>query len=192
MIPDGVKRVLNVGCGFGLMGKRLRDERGIEVTGIENQEEAAGIARGNIDELIAGDVENLKLPFEPGYFDCVVYGEILEHLKDPWKVLREHVYYLKKGGWCIASIPNIAHYSIIKGLLSNKWEYKPSGILDKTHLRFFTINGIRKMFKDAGYTIEEEKKYIRASKSKKLLNKLLLGRISYLLTEQYLIKGRLS
>ncbi|MEA3305807.1 MAG: class I SAM-dependent methyltransferase [Candidatus Omnitrophota bacterium] len=192
LLPNEVKRVLNVGCGFGLMGKRLGEERGIEVVGIENQEEAAGIARANINKLIVGDVENLKLPFEKGYFDCLIYGEILEHLKDPWKVLNKHTYYLKKDGWCIASIPNIAHYSIIKGLLSNKWEYKPSGILDKTHLRFFTIEGIRKMFKDAGYTIEEEKKYIRASKSKKLLNKLLLGRINHLLIEQYLIKGRLS
>jgi hypothetical protein len=64
--------------------------------------------------------------------------------------------------------------------------------MDETHLRFFTLEGIRKMFRGAGYTIEEERKYVRASKSKKLLNKLLFGKIEHLLTEQYIIKARLD
>lgn len=192
LIPNDARRILDIGCGFGLMGKKLKGERDIEIVGIENEEKVINIARDNVDELIIGDVEDLKPPFEQGYFDCLVYGDVLEHLKEPWKVLKEHTYYLKKGGWCIASIPNISHYSIIKSLLNNKWEYASSGILDETHLRFFTLEGIRKIFRDAGYTIEEERKYIRASKSKKLLNKLLRGRIEHLLTEQYIIKAKLD
>lgn len=192
LIPSNVRRLLDVGCGFGLMGKRLKDERNIEVVGIENEEKVINIAKENLDELIIGDVEDLRPPFEQGYFDCLVYGDILEHLKEPWRLLKEHTYYLKKGGYCIASIPNISHYSVIKGLINNKWEYISSGILDEAHLRFFTLNGIRKMFRDAGYTIEEEKRHIRASKSKKLLNKLFCGKIEYLLTEQYIIKARLD
>jgi len=192
LIPYDVRRLLDVGCGFGLMGKRLRKERNdnIEVVGIDNEERVINIARNNVGELIIGDVEDLKLPFEQGYFDCLVYGDILEHLKNPWKLLKDHAYYLKKGGYCIASIPNISHYSIIKGLLNNKWQYTSSGVMDGTHLRFFTLDGIRDMFRDAGYAIEEEKRYIRASKSKRFLNKILGGRLNYLLTEQYIIRAR--
>lgn len=193
LIPDGAKRILDVGCGFGTMGKRIKEIRGsVEVVGLEAEEAAAEVARKNLDMLIAGDVESVKLPFKDGHFDCIVYGEILEHLKDPWKVLKEHKRCLKKGGFCIASIPNISHYSIIKGLLRDRWDYKDSGILDKTHLRFFTIDGIRKMFTDAGYSICEEKRYIRASHSKKFIGRLFGKRAVHLLTEQYIIKGRLA
>lgn len=192
LIPDDVRRVLDVGCGYGNMAKRLKEERGIEVIGVEKEGRAVNVAKDNVDKLIIGDVEDLKLPLEEGYFDCIVYGDVLEHLKEPWRLLKRHTYYLKKGGYCIASIPNIAHYSIIKGLINDKWEYSSSGIMDRTHLRFFTIESIRRMFKDAGYAILEEKRYIRASKSKKLLNKLLRGRMEHLLTEQYIVKGRLD
>ena len=138
LIPREAMRVLDVGCGFGLMGKRLKQERGIEVVGIESEQKAINIAKGNLSKLIVGDVENLKLPFEQGYFDCIIYGDVLEHL------------------------------------------------------RFFTSEGIKEIFNNAGYAIKEEKKYIRGSKSKKALNKILRGKIEYLLTEQYIVKARLD
>lgn len=192
LIPDGARRLLDVGCGFGMMGKRLKEERGAEVIGIESEDRAISIASGNIDKVIVGDVESLKLPFERGYFDCIVYGDILEHLKDPWALLKKHANYLKRGGLCIASIPNVAHYSIIKNLLKDRWEYRSQGLLDKTHLRFFTISGIRRMFEEAGYVIEEIKRIDRASPIKRLLNRLFLRKFKHLLTEQYIIKARLD
>ena len=192
LIPHDARRVLDIGCGFGFMGNRLKKERGIEVVGVENDEKAANIANGNVDKLIRGNVENLKLPFKEGYFDCIIYGDVLGCLRNPWKLLKEHTYYLKKGGCCIASVPNVAHYSIIQGLLRNRWEYVSSGLLDDDFLRFFTLEGIKKMFEDAGYTFEEKKRYVRASKSKKLLNRILGGKIEYLLTEQYIVRGRLD
>lgn len=192
LIPPDARRILDVGCGFGLMGKALKQKNGaIEVVGLEAEEKAAEIAKKNIDKVITGDVEGVKMPFADGYFDCLIYGEVLEHLKDPWRIMKEHAPYLKKGGCCIVSMPNISHYSIIEGLLKDKWDYKDAGILDSTHLRFFTINGMRKMLNDAGYIIDEEKRYIRASKVKKAIGKLLGRRAAHLLTEQYLIKGRL-
>jgi len=191
LIPPEAKRVLDVGCAFGSMGKRLRELRGSEVVGIENEERAADIARGNVSKLITGDVENIKLPFDEAYFDCIVYGDILEHLRNPWKVLKDHTHYLKRGGFCIASIPNVSHYSVVQALLSDRWEYAVSGILDKKHLRFFTLSGIRNMLEEAGYTVEEEKRYARASKAKKVLNALSGGRLKHLLAEQYIIKSRL-
>ncbi|MDP3788857.1 MAG: class I SAM-dependent methyltransferase [Candidatus Omnitrophota bacterium] len=193
LIPPDARRVLDVGCGFGLMGKRLKQKNSaIEVVGLEAEGKAAETAKKNIDKVITGDVEGLKMPFQDRYFDCLVYGEVLEHLKNPWQVLKEHASYLKKGGCCILSMPNISHYSIIEGLLRDKWDYKDSGILDNTHLRFFTINGIRKMLNDAGYIIEDEKRYIQGSRVKKAIGKLLGKRAAHLLTEQYLIKGRLA
>ncbi len=191
LIPEDVKRILDVGCGFGLMGKRIKERRkSTEVVGLEAEPAAAEAAKNNLDMLIAGDVESVKLPFECGHFDCIVYGEILEHLKNPWQVLKEHKNYLKKGGLCIASLPNISHYSIIEGLFKDRWDYKDSGILDRTHLRFFTIGGIRKMFLDAGYAISDEKRYVRASRFKKFLGKLFGRRALHLLTEQYIIVGK--
>lgn len=191
LIPIEAKRILDVGCGFGLMGRSIKEKRKfVEVSGIEAEPNAIEIAKTNLDAVIAGDVESVKLPFENGYFDCIIYGEILEHLKDPWQTLKEHGKYLKKGGLCIASMPNISHYSIIKGLLKDEWDYKDSGILDKTHLRFFTIDGIRKMFRDAGYAILDEKRYIRASRVKKFLGKILGKSVLHLLTEQYTIIGK--
>ena len=191
LIPESAKRILDVGCGFGLMGKRIKEKRNsAEVVGLEAEPNAADIAEKNLDMLIMGDVESAKLPFEHGHFDCIVYGEILEHLKDPWQVLKEHKNYLKKGGLCIASMPNVSHYSIIEGLLRDRWDYRDSGILDRTHLRFFTIDGIRKMFTDAGYVISDEKRYVRASRVKKFLGKLFGRRALHLLTEQYIIVGK--
>lgn len=193
VIPDDARRILDVGCGFGLMGKAIKKINGaVEVVGLEAEEKAAETARKNIDKVIAGDVEDIKMPFAAGYFDCLVYGEVLEHLKDPWRILREHAPYLKKGGCCIVSFPNVSHYSIIEGLLRDEWNYRDSGILDGTHLRFFTIGGMRNMLSGAGYVIEEEKRYIRASRVKKAIGRLLGKRAEHLLTEQYLIKGRLA
>ncbi len=191
LIPPDALRVLDVGCGFGLMGKKLKEKNGaVEVIGIEAEEKASEAAKDNINKVITGDVENIKMPFENGYFDCLVYGEVLEHLRDPWRILREHARYLRKSGCCIVSMPNISHYSIIEGLLKDRWDYKESGILDNTHLRFFTIGSIRKMFFDAGYRIEEERRYIRASRVKKIIAGLLGRRAEHLLTEQYLIKRK--
>ncbi|MFH0839789.1 MAG: class I SAM-dependent methyltransferase [Candidatus Omnitrophota bacterium] len=191
LIPESAKRILDVGCGFGLMGKRIKEIRGsVEVAGLEAEPNAAEAAKKNLDTVIAGDAENVKLPFENGYFDCIVYGEILEHLKDPWKLLKEHKRFLKNGGLCIASMPNISHYSVVKGLLKDRWDYKDSGILDRSHLRFFTIEGMRKMFSDAGYVILDEKRYMRASRVKKFLGKIFGKRAAHLLTEQYIIMGK--
>lgn len=189
MIPVDAKSVLDVGCGFGLMGKALKERRDVRVVGVENSPKAVNVARDNVDHLVIGDAERTELPFEKGYFDCIVYGDVLEHFTDPWKVVKYHAHFLKDGGCCVASIPNISHYSVINGLLSDSWEYKPSGILDETHLRFFTIEGIRAMFTEAGYTVTDARRYIRGSKVKKFLNVLCGRRFDHLLTEQYLVRS---
>jgi len=192
LIPLDAKRVMDVGCGFGAMGARLKRDRKVEVIGVESEAKAIDIARGNVDELIVGDVERLSLPFDEGYFDCIVYGDLLEHLKDPWSLLKSQSRYLKKGGHCIVSVPNISHYKILQDLLKDKWEYKSSGIMDRSHLRFFTLKGILATLEDCGYAVTQIQRRVRASAAKKLINSLLLGRITHLLVEQYVIKARLD
>ena len=191
LVPSDVRRVLDAGCGEGLMCRRLKEKTGAEIVGIEKNEKVADTARANVDTILVGDVEAIELPFEKGYFDCIVYGDVLEHLKEPLKLLKRHKYYLRRDGICIASLPNVAHYSTVQSLLKNKWDYTSEGILDETHLRFFTADGAREMFHKAGYTVCGERKYYRASVAKRVLNRMLLGKIDHLLVEQFIIKARL-
>jgi 2-polyprenyl-3-methyl-5-hydroxy-6-metoxy-1,4-benzoquinol methylase len=192
LVPDGACRILEVGCGAGLTGRAIKEKKGasVEITGIEIIDDVAQAARANLDKVIIGNVETLELPFNKGYFDCIIYGDVLEHLVDPWTVLAKHKEHLKKGGHVIISLPNIAHYRTIKMLWKKKWDYKDRGIMDKTHLRFFALDNIKEMLKDADLEIVSIKKKIAGSKSKKLINKLLRGAISDYLAEQYIVVAK--
>ena len=153
-IPHDVKKVLDVGCGTGSLGLSIKSQLGtkIEVVGIELDHHAGKIAKSRIDNIIIGNVENINIPYENNYFDCIIYADILEHLIDPWELLIKHKLKLADNGSIIASIPNIGHYKIIKMLKRGYWKYEDEGILDKTHLRFFTKNTILKMFIQSGLT----------------------------------------
>jgi len=186
LLPQGTRKVLDVGCGLGMMGVELK-KQGIEIVGIEKNIDAAKEAEKNLSKIIIGDIENIILPFEKGYFDCLIFGDILEHTIDPWKVLKKCKEYLKKGGYCIASIPNVSHYSIIQNLLKNKWEYEDSGLMDRSHLRYFTLTSIRRLFYELGFTIIDIKEHMRTSIAGKILNILAFDNLKYLLVEQYLI-----
>jgi O-antigen biosynthesis protein len=156
LIPKGTKKVLEVGCGAGMTGKALK-ERGVEeVVGVELQAEAGKNALEHYDNVIIGDVEQVKLPYENGYFDCALYGDVLEHLIDPWQLLREHNGLIKEKGAIICSIPNIRYFKVTRRLVGRgKWEYEDDGVLDRTHLRFFTWDSIEQMLTDAGFTATE-------------------------------------
>jgi hypothetical protein len=122
---------------------------GVEVFDIVAQEASAVL-----DGVVCADIENdltIPLKLAPG-FDTLVFGDVLEHLHDPWRVLKELRQYIEPGGVCVACIPNVAHWSLIAGLLGGKWDYADSGLLDRTHLRFFTLNSTIEMFRDAGWS----------------------------------------
>lgn len=192
VIPDGVQRILEVGCGAGATGRAIKERRKgrIEVTGIEIEAEVAEKAKANIDRVIVGNVETTALPFEKGYFDCIIYGDVLEHLVDPWKLLAGHCEFLRKDGYVVISIPNIAHYRTIKMLCRKEWNYADRGILDKNHLRFFALNNVKDMLKNANLGIVRIKQKLSGSRSKKILNKVLCGALSDYLTEQYIILAK--
>ena len=188
LIPPESKRILEVGCGGGETGKTLREKGLEEIVGIEINEEFAKEGKSNYDRLIIGDVEKITLPYEEGHFDCILYGDVLEHLVDPWQVLENHKAYLKSRGTIICSIPNIRHYRIIKKLVfKGKWEYEESGIMDRTHLRFFTLHSIQKMLDEAGFEIEKIIRRPSAANWIKGLNKLLGNRLINLLVRQYIL-----
>jgi len=153
-IPVQAGRVLEVGCGAGVLGERLKlSGKAVHVTGIELSGHAAALARSRLDAVRVGDIESMPLDALKGQFDTLVVADVLEHLRDPWAVLFRLRDCLKDGGTVVASIPNIAHYKIIKKLLFTDWRYEPGGILDHTHLRFFTRGSIEDLFRNAGFEI---------------------------------------
>ena len=154
VVPEAAGDVLEVGCGAGVLGERLkRSGKAGRVTGIELSPQAAALARQRLDEVLVGNIETMPLEAMQGRFDTLVVADVLEHLRDPWAALFRLRDCLKDGGIVVASIPNIAHYKIIKKLLWSEWRYEPGGILDHTHLRFFTRGSIEDLMGFAGFEI---------------------------------------
>ena len=106
-----------------------------------------------IGQVSSEDIEETELSFQQEFFDYIILGDVLEHLYNPQKVLENIKPYLKVGGKIVASIPNIQHWSIIEELLKGNWTYADAGILDKTHLNFFTRNEIFNLFDKTGYEV---------------------------------------
>ena len=147
--------------------------------------------------MIVGDVENINLAdfFQPDYFDCIIFADILEHLKNPWEILRSSVNFLNDGGVVIASIPNVRHYSTIINLLfKGYWPYRERGIHDRTHLRFFTLKNIRELFQYANLSIERIERNYRIIEKPHQLNRFskcfALYPCKELFTFQYLIVAK--
>jgi 2-polyprenyl-3-methyl-5-hydroxy-6-metoxy-1,4-benzoquinol methylase len=147
------KKVLDVGCATGYLGRELK-KKGCYVAGIEIDQEAANKAKKWYDKIVTGDIEQINpLPFPENHFDVVVFSEVLEHLRRPDLVLFKIKKYLLPNGYVVASVPNIARIGVRVRLLVGKFEYENCGILDKTHLRFFTRESFKYLFKSAGYDV---------------------------------------
>nr|WP_044292481.1 class I SAM-dependent methyltransferase [Rivularia sp. PCC 7116] len=153
------KRVVDFGCATGYFA-RLLNNRGCEVVGVEINSKAAKVAQNYCEEVIVADLDFVSLDeilsdkIASEKFDVAVFGDILEHLRNPWKLLEETRKLLKPEGFVIASIPNIAHGAIRLALLEGNFEYKALGILDNTHLRFFTRKTVAQLFEDSGYLVD--------------------------------------
>jgi O-antigen biosynthesis protein len=156
------KRVLDVGCAAGELA-RVLVERGCAVTGIEIDPEAAHQAEEHCERVVVGDVEELDLSELLGdeAFDVIVFGDMLEHLKNPLRTLDRLKPFLRSEGYVVASIPNVAHGSVRLALIQGKFRYSPLGLLDDTHLRFFTRDSVEQLFEDAGFLITGLKRTLR-------------------------------
>ena len=158
LIPKESRRILDVGCSVGTLGLQIKQSISyeVEVVGIEIDNDMGKKARSALDNVLIGDVEkiDLKRYFVPKYFDCIILADILEHLKDPWNVLKSLRIFLHDHGVIIASLPNVRHYSTIFSLVfRGYWPYRDRGIHDKSHLRFFTLKNIKELFKEANLEI---------------------------------------
>lgn len=153
LVPTTAKNVLDLGCGTGALGKALKERQPCHVTGIELNRNAAEVATNNIDTVICDNLNRYN-PFLDGKtYDCIVFADILEHLISPWQVLNKFAQALTHDGTVIASIPNIAHPWIISQLQKGLFRYELAGLLDITHLRFFTKATIGQLFYKAGLKI---------------------------------------
>ena len=153
LIPLNSQKVLDVGCGAGELGFALKKRQRTEVHGVELVFSAAESAKSYLDKVWNSAIEDV-LPDLPGdYYDCIVVADILEHLIDPWAVLTILKSKLSSDGKIIASIPNIQNWKIISDLIQGEWNYRNEGILDRTHLRFFTRKSVEELFWRAGLHI---------------------------------------
>ncbi|TAF50793.1 MAG: methyltransferase domain-containing protein [Oscillatoriales cyanobacterium] len=158
LIPPGLGSILEVGCGTGALGAHYKASNpDTHYTGIELNPEAAELGRERIDRVITANVEQAdepELQFDAQSFDALVYGDVLEHLINPWEVLDRHSRWLKPEGYVIASIPNVQNWTILRDLMRGRWDYQDEGLLDRTHLRFFTLDSVKALFAQAGLRIE--------------------------------------
>lgn len=155
LVPQTARRVLDVGCGAGALGAALKAERpGLEVVGLEGFPEAAERARARLDDVYHLDLDALDaLPADAGTFDAMVFGDVLEHLRDPARLLRTLRGALAPDGVIVCSIPNVKHWTVVMPLLvHDRWEYQDAGLLDRTHVHFFTLEEIDRMLKECGFT----------------------------------------
>ena len=152
-VPEG-GRVLEVGCAAGFVGEAIRN-LGYEVWGVESSPAAAAIAKQRLDHVVVGTVEEFldQALFDDTRFSAILFGDVLEHLMDPVRVLRRCRGILDEEGCVIASIPNVAHEAVRLMLLQGRWEYGGYGIMDRTHLKFYTRDTVVDLFSDAGYEV---------------------------------------
>ena len=153
-IPVECRHILEVGCGEGKFGLLLKSRNEAEVWGAELMEEPAKTAKKNLDKVLVGDFEEQIKNLPKKYFDCIVFNDALEHLKDHYNVLRELRKCLIDGGTIACSIPNVRYYKVLIEILFKKeFHYVHAGVLDYTHYRFFTKKSIVRTFEDCGYEI---------------------------------------
>lgn len=143
-----------------------------------------------IDKLIVGDIEKDDVVLPEDYFDVVICGDVLEHLIDPWLVIEKLSVSLKKGGILIASIPNVREVSVLyKILFKGDFQYSESGMLDKTHLRFFCKKNILKLLSTSKLTVKNVTSTMMTAKKsrRRVINRLTFGLLEEFLVNQYIV-----
>lgn len=151
-IPLTARTVIDIGCAGGALGSAyLRRNPRARVLGVDVDAESIALAQTRLSEAAYCDVQTQAFPFDlTAGIDCLVYGDVLEHLSDPWTVLARHVEQLNPDGTVLVCFPNVEHWSIAYRLMKGSFDYDDEGLLDRTHLRFFTPRMMGKMLEGAG------------------------------------------
>ena len=153
-VPDGVGRVLDIGCAGGRFGSEVKS-RGAQVWGIEMVPEAAYEAATRLDRVLQGTFRDVEDQLQGELFDLITFTDVLEHMTDCEEVLRDVRKYLAPGGRVLASLPNIRHWpELLTIFWRGDFPYQDSGIFDRTHVKFFTQKSMLRMFDQCGYNVE--------------------------------------
>ena len=184
-VPAGAGSVLDIGCGAGAFGAGLKTARwksqaALEVWGIEGEAAAAARAGEVLDRVITGLAPAALAELDGRRFDCVVMNDVIEHVLEPEEMLRAVRPHLAAGGCLVASIPNIRHHATLADLvLRGRWEYVDEGILDRTHVRFYTRTSMVELLERCGYRVTGTTGINRTgSRVFQLFNVLTLGRFA--------------
>lgn len=186
LLPDRAGRALDVGCNDGGFGTYLRTRLGdCTLWGVEPNASQAKLAKAVLDEVVVGLYEPTAAPLATSQsFDLVTFNHVLEHTYDPWTLLADTRSILTPDGLVIAVIPNIRYLPTVTDLLvRGRWDYQDSGLLDRTHIRFFTRASIIQLFWDAGFEIEQLRPVngigsVRAPRLSRLVSRVL-GDVTY-------------
>ena len=156
-VPSTARCILDVGCGRGGFGYALRESDPTRtIWAVESETDFAATASAHYDEMVVGVFpEALSTDPSPPRFDCIVFNDVLEHQVDPWETLRTTKQLLTADGTVVASIPNVRNLRTVFDLaVRGDWTYVEMGVLDRTHLRFFTRRTTVALFEDSGYEVE--------------------------------------
>ncbi len=153
-VPANARMILDVGCGMGYLGRLLKARGNVVVVGVETCTGAAIEARKYLDAVYS-NYDQLTAHCGKRHFDCMIFGDVLEHMSMPTFELARYVKLLQGGGTLVASLPNVAHWSVIWSLVCNRFRYSERGILCHSHLRFFTRRSATELLGSAGLTVRE-------------------------------------
>jgi 2-polyprenyl-3-methyl-5-hydroxy-6-metoxy-1,4-benzoquinol methylase len=188
---DATSSILELGCGTGATGlSALCAGKAGRYVGIELDERAADSAKAVLSQVLVGDVAAMDLSDLHGQFDALIISEVLEHLTDPWTTLAQLVACLKPGAEVYASSPNISHWWVIRDLLAGRFVYAADGVMDSTHLRWFTPASFRQMFEAAGVKVSGVGPLVAMRWKPRMFDRLTGGRFSHLFTSQIMLTGR--
>ncbi len=158
IVPLQASTILDLGCASGALGAALRTRQPCTVTGVESDPAYAADAAARLDHVITADLETL-VPADEGLdgFDCLIAADVLEHLRDPWTVLRRFAATVRPGGTVIVSLPNVRYWATFAALgVWGSWPLADEGIFDRSHLRWFALSDARRLLEQAGLRVTRE------------------------------------
>jgi len=191
-VPRDARRILDLGCASGALGAALKVRQDCHVLGVEREPAYAERAEEHLDEVLVADVEALDFSQIPRV-DCVVCGDVLEHLIDPWRVLSDAATLLPQGGTVVVSLPNVRYWETFWQLgARGTWPQRALGTFDRTHLRWFTLRDAYGLLDQAGCDVAAVDRLYRLGPERPPLRSTLLGRLPgrTLLTFQHVLVGR--
>ena len=193
-IPVNASAVLEVGCGAGALGAAYKAiNPNCTYIGVEVVAEAALRAQSVLDHVLIQDVESEPislLPCNVSKVDCLIYGDVLEHLREPHCILQDQLQWLSSDGIVLACIPNVQHWSTLVNLIRGRWPQVDQGLFDRTHLRWFTRSSMIELFRSCGLEVQEiQPRVFSPDKAQAVVKALSPSLPSFGLTEQELLNG---